>query len=77
MLGLAFDRFGLATLFGQTSDSNRASRGLMEKLGMRRCAELDYPDPDFPPEDNPTIVYRLDAADWRLRIAAEASCAHA
>ena len=32
---------------------------------MRRRADLDYPDADYPPEDNPTMVYRLDAADWR------------
>jgi RimJ/RimL family protein N-acetyltransferase len=76
-LALAFERAGLATVFAQTSDSNRPSWRLMERLGMRRCVDLDYPDPDYPPEDNPTIVYRLDAADWRARAAAEASRAHA
>jgi len=64
-LALAFDRFGLAAVYGQTSDSNVPSWRLMERLGLRRCTELDYPDPDYPPEHNPTIVYRLDAADWR------------
>lgn len=75
-LALAFDRFGLATVYGQTSDSNVASWQLMERLGMRRRAGLDYPDPDYPPEHNPTIVYRLDAADWRARSAGEALRAH-
>jgi len=31
---------------------------------MARLAGLDYPDPDYPPEDNPTMVYGLDRADW-------------
>ena len=33
---------------------------------MARRADLDYPDPEYPPEDNPTMVYHLDAADWRV-----------
>jgi hypothetical protein len=31
---------------------------------MTRRADLDYVDPRFGPELNPTIVYRIDAADW-------------
>ncbi len=73
MLALAFGPLGLARVFAQTSDSNVASWRLMERLGMRRCAALDYPDPDYPDEDNPTIVYRLDAADWRAQQAAAAA----
>lgn len=64
-LALAFDRFAVATLYGQTSERNVPSWRLMEKLGMRRRAELDYHDPEFAPRDNPTVVYSLDAADWR------------
>jgi RimJ/RimL family protein N-acetyltransferase len=75
-LALAFDRFGLATVYGQTSDSNLSSWRLMERLGMCRCTELDYPDPDYPPEHNPTIVYQLDATDWRPRASGEAPDAH-
>ena len=77
MLALAFGRLGLATVYGQTSESNGPSWRLMERLGMRRCAELDYPDPDYPPEHNPTMVYRLDPADWRSRISAQRSHVHA
>lgn len=76
-LVLAFERFGLARVYAQTSESNTPSWGLMERLGMRRCAELDYPDADYPPEDNPTMVYRLDAVDWRARVTARAGRAHA
>lgn len=67
MLALGFARLGLTTVFAQTSERNDASWRLMERLGMRRRADLDYPDADYPPEDNPTMVYRLDAADWRAR----------
>jgi RimJ/RimL family protein N-acetyltransferase len=77
MIALAFGPAGLPTVFAQTSDSNGPSWRLMERLGMRRFAELDYPDPDYPAEDNPTIVYRLDIADWRARAAAARSRAHA
>ena len=47
-----------------TSERNLPSRSLMEKLGMARCAQLDFPDPSYPPEDNPTIVYCLVSQDW-------------
>jgi RimJ/RimL family protein N-acetyltransferase len=68
-LALAFGRFGLARVYAQTSQRNVASWRLMERLGMRRRAELDYSDADYPPEDNPTMVYSLDASDWRVRPA--------
>lgn len=71
-LALGFRHFGLAQIYAQTSQRNIASWRLMERLGMRRRAELDYFDPDYPPEDNPTMVYSLDAADWRARVAAGA-----
>lgn len=72
-LALAFDRFDLETVYGQTSESNVPSWRLMERLGMRRCGELDYFDPDYPPRENPAMVWRLDAADWRARTAAQAA----
>ena len=28
-------------------------------------ADLDYFDSDYPPEDNPTMVWNLDRANWR------------
>ena len=76
-LQLAFERFALARVYAQTSQRNRASWGLMERLGMTRRADLDYPDPDYPPEDNPTMVYQLDAGAWRARVSAEAPHTHA
>ncbi len=37
----------------------------MERLGMTRRADLDYYDPCYGPELNPTIVYAIDADEWR------------
>lgn len=64
VIALAFERHGIDTLYSQTSPSNVPSWRLMEKLGLRRREELDYEDPAYPPEDNPTIVYSLARADW-------------
>lgn len=63
-LALAFDRLGLARVYSQTSERNSASWGLMRRLGMRRRADLDYPDPDYPPEDNPTMVWDITREAW-------------
>ncbi|MGZ3250672.1 MAG: GNAT family N-acetyltransferase, partial [Croceibacterium sp.] len=65
VLRLAFGQFGLATIFGQTSESNAASWGLMKRLGMTRRSELDYFDPDDPPEDNPTMIWSLEGTAWQ------------
>jgi RimJ/RimL family protein N-acetyltransferase len=59
VIDLAFNRHGLDLLYAQTSDANVASWTMMEKLGMERMRELDYVDPEYPPEENPTIIYRL------------------
>ena len=63
-LALAFERLNLPRIYAQTSQRNRASWGLMERLGMRRRADFDYPDPDYPPEDNPTMVYAISRDEW-------------
>ena len=65
VIALAFEKHGIPTLYSQTSPSNVASWRLMEKLGLRRREELDYEDPAYPPEDNPTIVYSLAREDWQ------------
>ena len=54
-------------IFAQTSDSNRASTGLMLRLGFARMETLDYTDPDYPPTENPTTVYRLGRNEWAAR----------
>ncbi|WEK45514.1 MAG: GNAT family N-acetyltransferase [Candidatus Andeanibacterium colombiense] len=65
MLKRAFGHFDAPVVYGQTSQTNVPSWRLMEKLGMTRMAQFDYEDPDYPPQDNPTMVYRLLREEWR------------
>ncbi len=67
VVSLAFTRFDLPTLYGQTSQGNTGSWGLMQKLGMSRRVDLDYVDTDYPPEDNPTMIYHLTREIWQGR----------
>jgi len=60
-LGFAFGSLGLPCLYAQTSTSNAASTRMMHRLGFTFRPELGYVDPDYPPEDNPTTVWSLDA----------------
>lgn len=65
VLDWAFGRLGAPHVVALTSAANLASWQLMEKLGMRRRPDLDFEDPAFPEQDRATILYSLDAADWR------------
>jgi RimJ/RimL family protein N-acetyltransferase len=70
-LDLAFFTFGAPHVVALTIGPNAESQGLMKRLGMVRREDLDFDDPRFGPELNPTIVFRIDAADWtRARKAA-------
>jgi RimJ/RimL family protein N-acetyltransferase len=69
-LDLAFGRFEAPHVVAFTVAGNEASWGLMKRLGMRRSADLDFVDSRFGPELNPTIVYRIDAAEWPAARAA-------
>lgn len=63
-LDLAFGTFGAPHVVALTVDQNQESQGLMKRLGMKRRADLDFDDPRFGPELNPTIVYSIEAAEW-------------
>ena len=65
-LDLAFGRFLAPHVVALTVPGNRGSWGLMERLGMIRRPDLDYHDPRFGLELNPTIVYSITAAEWRM-----------
>lgn len=58
-LALAFGRFGADDVIALTIAENSASWGLMERLGMRRRPELDYPDLRYGPPWRDTIVYSI------------------
>ncbi|MCB2076518.1 MAG: GNAT family N-acetyltransferase [Novosphingobium sp.] len=65
VLARGFGHFGFDTIYAQTSDSNLASTAMMGRLGLRRVPELDYADPDFPAQDNPTTIYAISRDAWR------------
>jgi RimJ/RimL family protein N-acetyltransferase len=69
-LDLAFGRFGAPHVLALTVPRNAESQGLMKRLGMTRRADLDFHDPRFGSEMNPSIVYRIEAADWPAARAA-------
>ena len=61
-LDLAFGRFAAPRVVALTLLPNRASWGLMERLGMVYDPTLDFIDPRFP--DDVVKQWRIDAADW-------------
>jgi len=63
-LDLGFGRFGYDEIIAMTVEANASSKGLMERLGMRRREDLDFWDTRFGPELNPAIVWSIAAADW-------------
>ncbi|MEO7815079.1 MAG: GNAT family protein, partial [Sphingomicrobium sp.] len=65
-----FGQFAAPHVVALTVIENAASWGLMERLGMTRRADMDFDDPRYGPELNPTIVWRIDAADWPAARAA-------
>ena len=67
VLAFGFGSLDLSVIVAQTSESNRASTRLMERLGFVRTPELDYIDPDYPAADNPTTVYRMSRDEWGAR----------
>lgn len=65
-LDFAFGPVGGERVIAITSPRNTASWGLMERLGMTRRPDLDFHDIRHGPEDNPTILYLIEAKDWEI-----------
>lgn len=64
-LDLAFEKFRAPHVVALTIAENRASTGLMERLGMIRRSDLDFETPDdWAAQYNPVIVYRLTREEW-------------
>lgn len=61
VIDYAFEALALPVLYSQTSTSNAASTRMMQRLGFTARPELGYVDPDYPPQDNPTTVWSMDA----------------
>ncbi len=66
-LDAAFGRFGAGEVIALTVPGNAPSWGLMKRLGMRRREDLDYIDPRFGEDLNPSIVYSIDRQAWEDR----------
>ena len=64
VLDWAFTRIHAPHVVALTSEANAGSWKLMQKLGMVRREDLDFTDPAFPAEDNPTIQYSLTQEQW-------------
>ncbi|WP_432201575.1 GNAT family N-acetyltransferase [Erythrobacter sp. W53] len=64
IMGWAFRDHDAPHLVALTSTANAGSWNLMQKLGMERRADLDFTDPEFPPEDSPTIQYSITRDRW-------------
>lgn len=67
LMTYAFDALALDTVWAQTSERNRGSWAVMQRLGMTRRAECDYSDPAYPPQDNPAMVWSLTRKDYAAR----------
>ena len=67
VLEWAFTRVDAPHVVALTSEANVPSWKLMEKLGMVRRKDLDFDDPDYPPEDRTTILYSLTKEQWENR----------
>ena len=63
-LDLAFGRFGYSEAVAITVEGNKASQGLMRRLGMQRRVDLDYIDPRHVDELGAALVWSMAAADW-------------
>ena len=64
----AFTRWNAPFVVALTVAGNEPSWGLMKRLGMTRCPSLDFHDPNYEDDLNPTIVYKITADEWNSRI---------
>ena len=63
----AFSRWNAPYVVALTVAGNEPSWGLMKRLGMRHHPELDFHDPNYGEDLNPTIVYKIEADVWNSK----------
>ena len=63
-LDLSFDRFGSQETIAITVRGNKASWGLMERLGMARRPDLDFNEAFWSRDYGTVIVYSITPAAW-------------
>ena len=66
-LDAGFGQFGAPEIIALTVTGNTASWGLMQRLGMRRREDLDYPDHRYEGDLRDTIVYSITRDAWAAR----------
>ncbi len=66
-LAYGFDELALAEIVSFTTVANRASRAVMERLGMSHDPADDFEHPLVAPGDplRPHVLYRLSRSSWR------------
>jgi ribosomal-protein-alanine N-acetyltransferase len=66
-LQFGFERAALREIVSFTACDNRASRAVMERLGMARDPRDDFAHPALAPDDplRPHVLYRLARERWR------------
>jgi ribosomal-protein-alanine N-acetyltransferase len=66
-LRFGFEQLALAEILAFTTRENRASRGVMQRLGMTRDPRDDFEHPALAPGDplRPHVLYRLAMPTWR------------
>jgi RimJ/RimL family protein N-acetyltransferase len=62
----AFEVVDAERVVALTVEGNKASWGLMIRLGMERRRDLDYVDPAWPDSMNPVIVYEMRKSRWAI-----------
>jgi RimJ/RimL family protein N-acetyltransferase len=60
-----FAQYGDDEIIALTVEGNTASWGLMQRLGMTRQPHLEFHDPRYSAELNPTIVYLITREQWQ------------
>lgn len=65
----AFDRLDLDALVSFTTEGNRRSQRVMEKIGMTRDRRDDFMHPNLPADHKlaPHVLYRIDRQRWLTR----------
>jgi len=64
-LDLAFDEFQADEVIALTVPKNTSSWGLMERLGMQRREDLDFPEEGWDVDDPTIIVYSITPNQWK------------
>ena len=66
-LAAGFGQLGAEEIVALTVEGNTGSWGLMERLGMERRPELDFPETMWAQDYGPVIVYSITRPAWESR----------